>query len=277
MDNIQTNEQRHQKNLERLRDFSLLDDTFARTFFRQHPDLAEFVLRIMTGIDDLSIDPSDYETQYDAKRIAGSRSVIMDIYGGDTTGRKYNLEMENWDADPERGEYHVATMCMENLEPQQDFKELPEIYVIFVCGRDAVGNGRAINHFSYRNDDIDVEDRKKQHDSMRGKTHILYVNCQYDDKDTDLGKLIHDFRCRKASEMYYSNLAERTRYLKENPKGVKEMCKIMEDAAREERQEERIIIAQNLLNLGLITHEQIAKATSLTLEEVKQLAGQAAS
>ena len=29
--------------------------------------------------------------------------------------------------------------------------------------------------------------------------------------------------------MHFSILAEKTRYLKENPKGVSEMCKVMED------------------------------------------------
>ena len=33
----------------------------------------------------------------------------------------------------------------------------------------------------------------------------------------------------KAQSMHFSILAEKTRYLKENPKGVSEMCKVMED------------------------------------------------
>ncbi len=78
-----------EEDLRRLEEFSLLDDTFARSFFRQSPKLAEFVLRIIMGKDDLVIDPNKYETQYEAKRLAGSRSVIMDIVGEDSQGRVY--------------------------------------------------------------------------------------------------------------------------------------------------------------------------------------------
>ena len=43
-----------------------------------------------------------------------------------------NLEVEKWDASPERAEFHVATMCMENLRKNEEFSKLPEIYVIFI-------------------------------------------------------------------------------------------------------------------------------------------------
>ena len=63
-------------------------------------------------------------------------------------------------------------------------------------------------------------------------THILYVNGEYRG-DSDLGKLMHDFDCTDAEDMYFDLLAEKTRYLKENPKGVNEMCKVMEDLRNE--------------------------------------------
>ena len=59
-------------------------------------------------------------------------------------------------------------------------------------------------------------------------THILYVNGEYRD-DSDIGKLMHDFNCTSAEEMNFDLMAERTRYLKENPKGVGSMCKAMEE------------------------------------------------
>ena len=61
---------------------------------------------------------------------------------------------------------------------------------------------------------------------------ILYVNGEYRD-DTDIGKLMHDFNCTSPDEMHFELLAEKTRYLKENPKGVSEMCKVMEDLRNE--------------------------------------------
>ena len=58
--------------------------------------------------------------------------------------------------------------------------------------------------------------------------HIIYVNSQIQD-DTALGRLMHDFHCKNADDMYYEVLAERVRELKETPKGVAEMCKELEE------------------------------------------------
>ena len=110
-----------QENLERLARFRLMDDTFARTYFRNQPDLAEFVLRIITGFSDLVIDRSAYATQYDANRITGSRSLVLDVVTGDTIGRKYDFEVENNNASPVRAEIHIAAMISETLLKGSDF------------------------------------------------------------------------------------------------------------------------------------------------------------
>lgn len=59
-------------------------------------------------------------------------------------------------------------------------------------------------------------------------THILYVNGEYRG-DSDIGRLMHDFNCTSAEDMNFDLMAERTRYLKENPTGVGSMCKAMEE------------------------------------------------
>ena len=75
--------------------------------------------------------------------------------------------------------------------------------------------------------------------------------------------------------LHFPLLAERTRYLKENPKGVSEMCKVMEDMRNEERKENMIEVAKKLLFDGTLTLEKIAACVDLSLDELKRLqAGQ---
>ena len=69
--------------------------------------------------------------------------------------------------------------------------------------------------------------------------HILYVNGQYKGED-DLGKLMHDFLCNDPDDMNFDILADRTRYFKENPEGVSEMCKAMEDMRNEALERGRV-------------------------------------
>ena len=93
--------------------------------------------------------------------------------------------------------------------------------------------------------------------------HILYVNGEYRD-DSAIGKLMHDFNCADADDMHYGLLAERTRYLKENSKGVNEMYRTMDEV---ETQAE--LTAINLRKLGLPL-EQIAHAVGFHVEKVEK-------
>ncbi len=264
-----TPEQIREEELKRLQEFKPIHDTFARVLLRDNLPLAQDVLRTITGIRDLVL--THEETQYDLKRLAGSRSLMQDVYGGDSAGRKYNMELERSDerATPERAEYHITGMNSEHLKQGMDFSELPETYVIFLTEEDAIGDGKAVHRFSYRDDDTN--------DSMGGRTHIIYANGAYEGDD-EIGKLMHDFRCENADDMYNKLMAEKTRYLKDDPKGVKEMCAIMEDLRKESeergRYERAIEVAQNMLSKGLGSLEDIAEVTGLSIEKVRELAGQ---
>lgn len=101
------------------------------------------------------------------------------------------------------------------------------------------------------------------------------MNGEYRGND-ELGLLMHDFNCTEADDMHYELMAERTKYLKENPEGVSIMCKAMEEMRNNASEEKAISIAKNLLQIGSLTYEQIAKATELTLAKVQELAGQLA-
>ena len=84
---------------------------------------------------------------------------------------------------------------------------------------------------------------------------------------------MHDFNCTDAADMNFKLLADRTRYLKENPKGVSEMCKVMEDMKKESLME----VALRMLGAGKYALEEIASISGLPLDEVKKLqAGQGA-
>lgn len=85
--------------------------------------------------------------------------------------------------------------------------------------------------------------------------------------DSAIGKLMDDFNCTKADDMIFELMANRTRYLKENPKGVNEMCKIMEDVRSESLKE----VALRMLAAGKYALEEIANISGLSFDEVKKL------
>ena len=131
MDILTATELQHQKDLQRLRDLRPMDDDFMCCLFKDNIPLAEFVLRIITGKQDLII--TDCKTQKDMKRLAGARSICLDVYGTDSTGQRYDLEIQRQEkgADPHRARYHSSVIDIENLHSGQEFKELPNTYTIF--------------------------------------------------------------------------------------------------------------------------------------------------
>ncbi len=75
--------------------------------------------------------------------------------------------------------------------------------------------------------------------------------------------------------MNFDLMAERTRYLKGNPKGVQEMCKAMEDmrneAANMAAQKKAMDIASAMIMAGKYDLEEISALCGLSLDEVRLL------
>ena len=256
----QKRERRHREDLERLRGFRPIDDTFMRGLFKDNIPLAELVLRIIVGKPDLTL--VKCETQADLKRVTGARSVCLDVYATDNTGKKYDIEIQRADngADPHRARYHSSALDVENLDEKQEYRELPDSYVIFITENDYYKAGELV--YVIQNMNLTLGQ------PFGDGAHILYVNGKYRG-DSDIGRLMHDFNCTKAEDMNFELMAERTRYLKENPKGVGAMCKVMEElrveSFTEGREEGRV--------------EQ-AKATALkmsqkgmSIDEISELVG----
>ena len=79
---------------------------------------------------------------------------------------------------------------------------------------------------------------------------------------------MHDFSCTNPEDMKYKLLAERARYFKQDEKGVTNMCMAMEELITEDR----IEIAEKMLEGGKLSLEDIALYSKLPLETVKELA-----
>ena len=106
-------------------------------------------------------------------------------------------------------------------------------------------------------------------------TNIIYVNGEYRD-DSPLGLLMKDFACTNPEDIHYEQLATRVRYLKNSEKGVSTMGRVMDEFKKEIQEEtifnERRELAKGILKIGILSYEQIAKCSKLTLEEVQELA-----
>ena len=265
-----TKEQNRIEDLKRIEQYCLLDDDFMRFAFHDQLDFAQYVLRIITGMNDLVLESE--KTQYDLKHLEGARSILLDVHGVDSEGKRYDLEVQRADegAGAERARYHSAAIDIDSLKAGQDFEKLPTTYVIFLTARDVLGEGELLYEI----------DRtiKKSGKSFNDRAHILYVNCAYNNPadESELAKLAHDFRCARAEDMRLAAVAARVRECKETQKGELGLCKINEkmraEAAAEAETLKAYEIARKLLARGKDSYEEIAELAGLSLEDVMELA-----
>jgi hypothetical protein len=78
---------------------------------------------------------------------------------------------------------------------------------------------------------------------------------------------MHDFSCTDAADMYYDLMANRTRYLKETPEGVREMCKAMEDMRNETARKTVLKTIISLMKTTKWTFEQTLTNMEIPTED----------
>ena len=97
--------------------------------------------------------------------------------------------------------------------------------------------------------------------------------------ESDIGKLMHDFLCRNATEMYFDTLKRQVVQFKNSEEGRHYMCEVMEkiEARGEARgkargkRETMFATAKRMLESGMLTLKDIAKFSGLSLAQVKKL------
>ena len=191
-----------------IQQFTLMDDTFMSVVF-DDKECAEILLSVILG-KQLTVD--DIKTQYNIQNLQG-RSARLDIKAKDTDGNIYNCEVENTSSRtiPERARYNGSLMDASELIKGEDWDKLPDTYVIMITKSDVLGGNKPIYHIEKRIAELDYK-------PFGDRSYIIYVNGKIQD-NTELGKLMHDFQCSKAEDMYNKKLAERVGYFKDNEKG----------------------------------------------------------
>lgn len=260
-------EKKHQEDLRRIREFRLIDDDFMNVCLDGDVEATQLILRIILGRPDITV--RRVTTQKVMKNLLG-RDVWLDVDADDADGKVYDVEIQRSDkgADRKRARYHSSIMDAHLLSHGDDFSDLPESYVIFITERDVLGGGLAI---------YGVERTISETGEAFGDgEHIVYVNGENRNDSTELGRLMQDFFCTDPKDMHYKELADKVRYFKEDEKGVNGMCKALEDMRREVAEETWVEAKKdtirNLVCMGKLTMEEIAKVVNMPIEKVEEIA-----
>lgn len=251
--------------LEVVRNFRLLDDDFMTKVFEDKACL-ELMLQIVMDIPTLKV--KSFHIQDTLKNIQG-RSVRFDVWAEDDAHTQYNIEVQRADkgAGTKRARYNSAMLDANITQPGDDCTDLPKTYVIFITENDILGKGQ----LCYRIERRYRVERTGQYEIFDDDAHILYVNAAYEDASTALGKLMADFRTRDPEQMHFQALKQRTKYFKEEPKGVGTMYRAVEDLVKKELSRTVENIVKNELNEAFLQLVQNMSKQKLSLVQMTAL------
>ena len=182
------------------------------------------------------------------------REAQFDIYVKSEKMR-INVEIQRKEkgANPKRGRLNLSLIDTQEIKKSSEYEEVPESYIVFMCEGDYFKKGLPIYHLKLTN--------KETKEEVDIGQEMIYVNGDYQDEETVLGRLIHDFHCIDPNEMYSEVFKKWMKYYKEEKEGVIEMCEICEQLKEMGRVEKAAQMTINLLirKLGSLSDHTINK------------------
>ena len=257
---------RRAKNLELIQDFRLMDNPFMGRVFQGDIELGQLAATLMTKRDDITV--TSVITEHELKNLHG-RSVRLDIHALDHDKKEVDIEIQRDEkgATPKRIRYNSAMMDSNFLVQRENFEDLPEQYIFFVTENDVTGLHQLISPVTkYIGKGVTIP--------YNDGIHVAYIDSSRAD-DSPLGKLMHDFCCRSADDMYYPLLREKVRYYKETNQGVTVMSNLMEEYLKKEHAAGAASATLKFIRNQLKRHvpyQQIAEDTETSLDEVLRIA-----
>ncbi len=247
----------HSDYLEVISKLRLIDDDFMNVVFNDK-DCLELLLSL---IFNQHIEIVSYENQYPFKNLHG-RDIQIDVLIKTEDHHYINVEVQrqNSGAIAQRARYHQSLIDSHVFKKGNRWKEIPAVTVIFITENDVLKKGLPIYHINRT-----IEETG---DKFKDGTEIIYVNASIQE-ESQLGRLMHDFMCDKAEDMYYEVLRNRVKYYKENQEGRREMCEIMDNIRTQGKID--TLVQQLKQKLGGLTPEIECKIQTSTEEQLSEL------
>ena len=251
-----------------LENYRLLDDDFMTLFFNQNFEATALLLDIILNRTDIVVKTIEVQKR-EANPVVDGRNVILDILAVDSEGKNYDIEIQRADsgAGRRRARFLSSVIDYNMLKVKQDFSELCDSYVIFITENDVMKEGLPMYHINRHIEELSYK-------QFEDGNHIIYVNGSYKNDESDIGKLMHDFRCTSSIDMFYDVLKKGMRHYKETEGGRAAVCKAIETYgdARELKGEMKKAI-ENAMEMiaDNMPDEQVAKYSGLPIEKVQEL------
>ena len=214
------------KRQEIVRSMNVMDDDFFVKIAEDMPAMEE-ILSVFLRNPELRLLWSRPQVHL---RNCGTRSVTVDAMCESVSGTLYSIEMEKASRDDHqrRVRYNSSNIDTMYTEKGTDFREIPNLCMIYLSKADFLRGGRCLYH-------IDRIVRENGRMAANGMKEI-YVNARVND-GSEAAQLMQYMQDTRGENPMFPRLSARVQYLKEDQRGVQQMCEAVEKYAREKAKE----------------------------------------
>ena len=250
----------------------------------RNPEICKSILETLLNIQ---IEKLEYpELQKSISTYYESKGVRLDVYVKDSD-KVFDIEVQNDSAIslPKRMRYYQSMVDMDSLLKGQDYSELKESFIIFICQYDPFTEG--LPCYTFKN--LCIQDKNLELNDET--TKIIFNSTAYDkEKNVDIRKFLKYIKTKVPTSNLTDKINNMVEEQKENDKFRTEYLSMnlhdrditrkafaegealgIEKGISQGAEQKAIETAKNFLKLGL-SIEKVAEGTGLTLEKVQELA-----
>ena len=252
---------------EKIQALNLTSDIFAGKVLEE-PEVLEEFLNLLTG---RRWHICEVRSQYSIRQVSG-HSVILDLYAKEADGTRIHLELQNKNDDEHILRTRYCRACIDTtlLDTGLKYRELSDLWQIFITQKDFLQCGKPL-----------VWNRKRYRD---GTTEI-YFNLSSKDGRNEIQEKLQDYMRHTVPEnesIYFPKLVNRVHFLKNEKKGLGQMCEIFDEVRQEGieygrqkgiefgMQKMKIISIDKLINSLGLTKERACEIMDWELSEYER-------
>ena len=270
--------------MKQFKNLTIQDDFMFAKVMTANLELTKKAIEVITGrkVENIQF----HKAQYTSNPYIEAKGTRFDVLlEGDDVRYDIEMQVRKQNDLTQRNTYYTSMLVVDSLRKGMSYKELPHIFVIFICIFDPfdVGKERYIASERLCSEGKDITDEvnynggydkiylnagsvKPTHtEGNKDLTNFLeYIrnNVISDELTEEMNNLVENTRINAEVELEYMTLEEKLNEFKAEGR---------EEGIAEGEKNKAIETARNLLLMGKLTNSEIADSTQLSLEEIEKL------
>ena len=265
--------------VKRIKDWEELtiQDNFLFQKVMRNKRLCQYLIEKILQIKIADITYPDTEKTIDIR--LDSKSIRLDVYVKDNTGRVFDIEMqctnEKENGLAKRTRYYQAMIDMDVLEKGDDYSKLNPAYIIFICTFDAFDQGLPM--YTFRNRCVEQEGIELNDEATK-----IFLNSKGDSPtlDPDVRAFLRYVDGKAAEGVFVQEVDKEVRRVKQHDETRREYMTLAmelkrmfaegEKTGEEKGQRRRTMMILAMLQDG-VAKEAIAKYAKVSVEYITEL------